>query len=58
MVPIVRAVVPQGSGNGIEFFMAGMALAAGSGFAPSGLLLFELSRILGFERWYREQRDA
>lgn len=57
MVPIVRAIVPRGSDNGIEFFIAGLALAAGSGFAPSGLLLFELSRLLGFELWHREHRE-
>ncbi len=55
---IVRAVVTRQSGSGIELFVAGIGLAAFGGFAPCGMLLFEVSRTLGFERWHLTREEA
>lgn len=55
--PIGRALFPRGSDNGVEFFVVGVWLAMLTALAPLGLLLFESSRLLAFERWYREQRS-
>lgn len=51
--PIGRAMFPRGSDNGIEFFVVGMWLAMFATAIPLGLLMFEASRLMGFERWYR-----
>lgn len=53
VIPIARAVFPRGSDNGIEFFVVGIWLAMFAAATPLGLLLFEASRLFGFERWYR-----
>lgn len=57
VVPLARTVFPRGSDNGIEFFVLGLGFAMLAAATPIGLLLFEASRLLGFERWYREQRS-
>ena len=58
LVPITRAIFGPPSGNGIEYFIMGVAMAAFSGLAPTGVLLFELSRMLGFERWLRQEHRS
>jgi hypothetical protein len=55
MFPFARAIFPRSGDSGIAFVVAGMWLAALA--TPLGVLLFEASRLLGFERWYREQRS-
>lgn len=45
-----RWIAPRGSDNGIEFFVVGLALSMFGGFGVAGILLFEFSRLLGFER--------
>lgn len=55
--PIGRMLFPRGSDNGVEFFVVGVWLAMFAVMAPLGVFLFELSRLLSFERWYREQRS-
>lgn len=54
--PIARAIFHGGrSDSGVEYFIVGVWLAMFSGWAPVGLLLFEFSRMLGFERATREK---
>lgn len=48
--PIANSLFGRPSGSGVEFFAVGLWLAVFSGWAPAGLLLFEFSRLLGFER--------
>lgn len=54
--PIGTTLFPRGSGSGVEFFAIGLWLAISTALAPIGFVLFEASRLLSFERWYREQR--
>ena len=54
--PIGRALFPRGSDNGVEFFVVGMWFGMVTALAPLGILLFEASRLLSFERWSLEQR--
>jgi hypothetical protein len=52
--PIVRSFVPQRSENGIEYYIFGVYLGILAGTGASGIVLFELSRLLGFERHVRD----
>ncbi len=55
-VPITRALFPRPTENGVEFFVVGMWFALLWGGAPTGLLVFEFSRLLSFEHHAREVR--
>lgn len=48
--PLVRALVPTRTDSGVELLMARMWLGGFTFWAPAGLLMFELGRLLGFER--------
>lgn len=48
--PLVMALVHQRSDDGIEFFVVGLFLALIGGVGSLGLVFFELSRLVGFER--------
>ena len=48
--PIVQSLVKRPSESGVEFYVVGVYLALVGGVAPLGIILFELSRLLGFER--------
>lgn len=54
---ITRWLFPRPSGNGIEFFVVGIWIALAGGWGPVGVLLFECSRLLGFERARNEEKD-
>lgn len=43
--------------SGVEFYVVGVYLTFISGVGPLGILLFEASRIFGFERNYRQQKN-
>jgi hypothetical protein len=58
LVPITGAIFGPPSGNGIEYFVVGVGMAAFSGLGSTGVLLFELSRMLGFERWLRQEHSS
>ena len=47
--PLMRMLVTKPSETGVEFFVAGLYLALASGVGVLGLLLFEFSRLRGFE---------
>jgi hypothetical protein len=49
-IPLTKMIFRKGSGTGIEFYVVGVYLAMASGFGWLGLLLFEFSRLIGFER--------
>ena len=48
--PLVRALVGVRTENGAEYFVAGVYLSLLAGIGTLGLLLFEFSRLLAFER--------
>lgn len=49
--PIARSLFGTNSGGtGIQYFVVGVWFAIFSGWASAGVLLFEFSRMLGFER--------
>jgi hypothetical protein len=48
--PLMRLLVTRPSETGVEFYVAGVYLALAGGVGALGLLLFEFSRLLGFER--------
>lgn len=50
---LVRALVPRRTESGVEFYVLGVYLALVSGIGPLGILLFETSRLFGFERHKR-----
>ena len=52
--PLGRALAPHGSDNGIEFYMIALALSLLASLVPTGLLLFEFSRLRCFEKSQRE----
>ena len=52
--PIAATLFKGTSGNGVGFFVVGLWLAILSGLAPAGLMLFEGSRLLCFERAQKE----
>lgn len=47
--PLMR-LGPRRSESGVEFYVVGVYLALLSGVGPLGILLFETSRLFGFER--------
>ena len=47
--PLVSALVDRRSESGVEFYLAGIYVALLSGTGSLGVVLFEASRILGFE---------
>ena len=53
--PIGRMLFSQRTESGAEFFVVGIWLAMFTAVTPISVLLFEASRLLSFERWYREQ---
>ena len=48
--PAMRLFLTQRSDNGIEYFVIGVYLLLLSGIGKLGLVLFEFSRLLAFER--------
>lgn len=57
IVPLARTLFPSGSENGIEFLVLGLGFAMLAAATPVGLLLFETSRLLGFESWCGERQS-
>ena len=56
--PLVRLLMGgRRTESGIEFYIVGVYLAFISGVGPLGILLFEASRVFGFEQHYRKQRN-
>jgi hypothetical protein len=49
-LPLMRLLVTRPSETGVEFYVVGVYLALAGGVGVLGLLLFEFSRLLGFER--------
>lgn len=56
--PLMRAVMTSRTESGVEFFVAGMYLSLIAGAGLLGLLLFEFSRLLAFERLAHERLAA
>lgn len=54
MGPLGHALAPRGSGSGIEFFVVGIGVALLASLAPTGVMLFEFSRLRAFELAARE----
>jgi hypothetical protein len=54
--PLGHLLAPHGSDNGIEYFIVGLVIAVLATLAPMGLLVFEFSRLRGFELALRAQR--
>jgi hypothetical protein len=52
--PLLHSMMTSRSDSGIEFFIVGLFLAILGGLGWSGLLAFEFSRLLGFERQARQ----
>lgn len=50
--PLIRAFMTSRSESGIEFFIVGVYLSMFSGVGMLGLLCFEFSRLISFERHY------
>lgn len=48
--PLTRAIFRSRSENGVEFYVVGVYLAVLGSLAPLGIILFEFSRLLGFEQ--------
>ncbi len=48
--PLMRMFMTQRTESGVEFFVAGMYLSMLGGIGVLGLVVFELSRLIGFER--------
>ena len=48
--PLMRLLIARPSETGVEFYVVGIYLALAGGVGVLGLLLFEFSRLLGFER--------
>ena len=53
--PLMRAFLTTRTESGAEFFAVGVFLLYGVGAGSFGLLLFEFSRLLGFERLAHER---
>jgi hypothetical protein len=47
--PIIQSLVKRPSESGVEFYVVGVYLSLLGGFGSLGIILFELSRLLGFE---------
>lgn len=48
--PLMKLLMTQRTESGAEFFVVGMYLSIIGGIGVLGLILFELSRLIGFER--------
>ncbi|MEZ5564194.1 MAG: hypothetical protein R3F24_01175 [Gammaproteobacteria bacterium] len=48
--PVVQAMTKTPTASGIEFYLVGLYLVRIDGFAPLGVILFEASRLMRFER--------
>ena len=53
--PLLHALFSHGSENGGLHFIAGQYMYLVKSLAPPGILMFELSRLMAFERRLREQ---
>ena len=53
MRPLARTIWPGSSGNGIELYVVGIFVALVASLGPIGLLMFEFSRLRGFEQALR-----
>jgi hypothetical protein len=47
--PIALAIFGKPGDSGVAFYVVGVYLAIAKGFAPLGVVLFEASRLMGFE---------
>lgn len=52
--PLMHLLITKPSETGVEFYVVGVYLALAGGVVVLGLLLFEFSRLLAFERHARE----
>jgi hypothetical protein len=52
--PLLHMIISRPSDNGVEYFVVGMFLQLAKMIAPPGILFFEFSRLLAFERSLRE----
>jgi len=52
--PLMRAFIERRTDSGAEYFVVGMYLAMAGGIGVLGLILFEFSRLLAFERRARQ----
>jgi hypothetical protein len=52
--PLMRAFIERRTDSGAEYFVVGMYLAMAGGIGVLGLILFEFSRLLAFERSARK----
>lgn len=48
--PLMKLLMTHRTESGAEFFVVGLYLSMSSGIGLLGLVLFELSRLIGFER--------
>ncbi len=53
--PLMRAFMTSRTESGAEYFVAGLYLSFVAGIGTLGLLLFESSRLLAFERLVYER---
>jgi len=53
--PILHAIITRPSDDGVEYFVFGLFLQMALAVSPPGILLFELSRLMAFERSQRER---
>lgn len=51
--PLMRSLITQRTGTGVEFFVVGVYLSLGTGIGMLGLFCFEFGRLLSFERQVR-----
>ncbi len=52
--PLMRAFIERRTDSGAEYFIVGMYLSMAGGIGVLGLILFEFSRLLAFERNARQ----
>lgn len=53
--PLIRALMTSRTESGAEFFVVGLYLSLVAGVGLLGILMFEFSRLLAFERLARER---
>ena len=56
--PLMRMLVTKPSETGVEFYVVGAYLALAGGVGVLGVLLFEFSRLLAYERHARDTRSS
>jgi hypothetical protein len=54
--PLIKAFVMHNKTDGVEFFVGGLYLSYLQSFGDTGLIMFELSRLIGFENHVRNQK--